>query len=353
MADSATSRRRPKSYFSRREQLRLLMLVLSLGIVLLAIQTAAQPEKWYWLWGGHPPQGAVAGKHSPGNAAPVTAGGDAIADFQIRHASAEPLDDVVDDTLRTQLRRVEDDRPFRAGEHDLFYALLARLDALGPSPAQQAEVPTVSFLELAAAPAQLRGSWVRFRGTARWLKEVEPSANDHGIERLYQLWVQPQDDPRSVSVVYCTQLPRGFADAAVKNGDGSGGEFPVDSSTLLAMREPVTITGISLKRWPYQARDGMRTAPLLLTSAPEWSASANPPSVPRGKLPTPAVMAIAVAAAVLIALAIVARGLRRTPPVRRPPQTADVDVAAEMQHADAGVAPVVAMRDCDGSAHDS
>ena len=41
----------PPNYFSRRQQLRLLFLVMSLGLVLVLINEARDPRNWYWLTG--------------------------------------------------------------------------------------------------------------------------------------------------------------------------------------------------------------------------------------------------------------------------------------------------------------
>ena len=52
--DSAPTRPRssPPNYFSRREQYRILALVFALGLVIWAMQKAARPQTWAWLFGG-------------------------------------------------------------------------------------------------------------------------------------------------------------------------------------------------------------------------------------------------------------------------------------------------------------
>ena len=46
----------PPNYFSRRVQLRLLMLVGLLMLTITMMFEAAKPSRWYWLWGGLPPE---------------------------------------------------------------------------------------------------------------------------------------------------------------------------------------------------------------------------------------------------------------------------------------------------------
>ncbi|NIP86074.1 MAG: hypothetical protein GTO03_11105, partial [Planctomycetales bacterium] len=41
----------PRNYFRRREQLRLFVLVMCLGLVVLLIDKARDPRSWYWLTG--------------------------------------------------------------------------------------------------------------------------------------------------------------------------------------------------------------------------------------------------------------------------------------------------------------
>jgi hypothetical protein len=320
----------PPRYLGRSQQLRLLMLVMSLGIILLAIEFAAKPESWYWLWGGRPPTSDTGDEiHSIEPTGPAAPGATA------------PLEWLVDNPLGEQLANVEDDQPFRAGEHDVFYELLARLAEAGPKAINSAAVATVSFVQLAAQAAEFRGKWVRFHGTVRRLKTIEASANRHGIGRIYQLWVQHDDDPRSVSVVYCTQLPDGFPGGATTD-DTSTNNAPQEIRDL---REPVTITGLPLKRWPYQAQDGMRTAPLVLTASPAWSPTSTAPAATRGPvLISPAMMGIALASLVAIALLIISRGSRRTPPTHRTGQDAPEAVVSGMKLADTSPNHVAAMR---------
>ncbi|MBN2216992.1 MAG: hypothetical protein JW719_06420, partial [Pirellulales bacterium] len=46
---------KPRDYFSRREQWRLLLLVMSLGLVFIFMNEARKPERWRWLIPDSPP----------------------------------------------------------------------------------------------------------------------------------------------------------------------------------------------------------------------------------------------------------------------------------------------------------
>ena len=66
MVDSRTTK--PRDYFSRREQWRLLLLVMSLGLIVFLMNEVRKPERWYWLF---PKQSGQQSEEttSPGSAA--------------------------------------------------------------------------------------------------------------------------------------------------------------------------------------------------------------------------------------------------------------------------------------------
>ena len=64
--------KRPPNYLARREQRRLLYLVMSLGLIVLLMFEAAKPKNWSWLWMGQP-QGAAPTADSPTTDSPPTA----------------------------------------------------------------------------------------------------------------------------------------------------------------------------------------------------------------------------------------------------------------------------------------
>jgi hypothetical protein len=116
------------------------------------------------------------------------------------------------------------------------------------------------------------------------------------------LGVEPTEGPAQTAIlVHALELPPGFP--------------PLDSPTLdggyTKLREDVEVTGYFLKRVAYYARDGMNTAPLVLTHAPRWFPS-NDLASTRAALPSRSTFLTWVAGAALLGIVIAVVAYRRS-----------------------------------------
>ncbi len=254
---------RRSDYSSRSQPWRLLLLVMTLGLVVLAMIEAARPKRWSWFFRGAGGGGAM--QIDPRQAGgeidnrlnlhrEPRAGGPQDAGVDTRTGSARRPSAGARYSLgvrKDYLRGVEDDTVFRAAEHDAFFHLLELLGRTDPRRLRMASEGPVSFAQLYRRPRQYRGRVVPLQGTARRASRLVAPKNDCGIDGYYQIWLQPADAPTMPMVVYCLELPRGF---------------PLAQD----IREPVELVGIFFKRWAYQATDTIRTTPLVLARSLSW-----------------------------------------------------------------------------------
>lgn len=149
------------------------------------------------------------------------------------------------------LATVRDDTFFRAAEHDAWFHLLQLLGETEPAKLQEASRGRVSFVQLFQQSGDYRGHVIRLRGTVRRAFPLRPPKNDYGIERYYQLWLFPDDNPSSPVILYCLELPE---------------EFP----TGMTLVERAEVVGFYFKRLAYESADTLRTAPTVLARNIRW-----------------------------------------------------------------------------------
>lgn len=240
------SGRQSRNYFSRREQLRLLMLVMMLGLVLVLVGEARRPENYAWLWS------LGAGGAAPADSVPPA------QDASQRSSFGEYFPGVDPDYLKT----VRDDFPFVKPDVDAWFQLLDVLRGADRQELAAASVGRVTYVQMLQQPDVYRGRLVTVRGIMRRANRVPAPDNDYGIEHYYQTWITPQDDPNNLVVAYCLQLPEGF---------------PIG----MKLEESVELAGFFFKRWVYPAQDKPRTAPVVLAKSVVWHerpvAAAPPP----------------------------------------------------------------------------
>jgi len=226
---------------------------------------------------------ARVGKHVPSgppspSAGPVAVGPSVPLPPELRVDPAE-LDVIRDNTL---------DRP---EEHAVFLHLMEILRRASPEQLQRASLGRITYAQLQRQPNQYRGKLVTIRGTVRRVVAAHAPKNDRGIDRYYQLWIQPADAPSWPMVAECLELPRGFP---------AGPDVSEDAQ----------LTGFFFKRWAYIAQDQPRTAPTLLARTIEWEKPAPTPSAPSPANWNSALIALAG----VIAVAVWIAWRWRTPP---------------------------------------
>lgn len=327
MLDFRPKGARARNYLARREQRRLLGLVLAAGVVILLIQEVAQPRRWLWFLGGAgaPPAAQVqpparqadaaheavaadlnAGKFQPDRAASEPADlpppvrsrplqpGEFIAEAEAEHEL--PADKNYFPGVEPRLlRAVRDDTVFRSSDHAPFYHLLDLLSRASEAELERAAIGEVSYAQVFTQPKEFRGDLVTMRGTVRRVMTRPAGANDYGIRQFYQTVLEP-DDRSDPVVFYCLELPDGLT--------------PGDR-----LKAPAAITGFFFKRWSYFRQDKeISTWPLLLAKTVRLLAPPAPVVAARPAA-NPRLLAIAAVAAALVSIVAVSLCWRLT---RRP-----------------------------------
>jgi len=267
-----------RNYLSRREQWRLLLLVISLGLVLILMNEARMPENWQWLL--DKPRGGgnresltedVPAANRPNRPADDDNNDDDDEQSEVAvrpDGKAAPQARTVASTDRSEASETASGsyfpgvRPelfdsirqrarFHAEEQDAWFHLLAVLEQADPAALRRASIGRVSRLQLFEQSKAYRGELVTTVGVVRRAHRLKAPTNDYGITGYDQLWVRPDDSPDWPIVVYCLHLPEGFP-------------------TGMNLSERVEITGFSFKQWLYRSAGGLELAPVILARNVQW-----------------------------------------------------------------------------------
>ena len=259
---------------SRREQHRLLFLVLGLGLIVILMFEARDARNWLWLTlldGGNDPKAVGFLPADKEN-----------ADQGEEPALAAGLFPGVDAKL---LQQITDNSRFRDEENPAWFNLFGVLKRTDQSKLRQASIGRVSWLQLNEQSDEYRGELVTVRGTIRRANQVGCVKNDEGIEGYERVWIWPDDKPDQPIVAYCLQLPQGFP-------------------TGMELAERAQVTGFYFKRWLYLGKNDLQTAPVLLAKTIAWQKKP-----PKAEDDIPAVFSsiyFLIAAAAIISLLAVA-----------------------------------------------
>ncbi|WP_347243412.1 hypothetical protein [Thermogutta sp.] len=170
---------------------------------------------------------------------------------------------------------VTDDAPFRNTEKEPWFGSLKILQEVSSSELWQSPAQRVTFAQLYRRPKDYRGKLVEFRGRVMGVFSLRAPQNSVGISQYYQLWICPEEENDPI-VVYCLQLPE---------------HFPREER----MSEPVVVRGVFFKRWAYQAKDGLRFAPVVLAPSIRWEPVPAQSALPEESPPNPWVVVIVAA----------------------------------------------------------
>ncbi|HUG67105.1 MAG TPA: hypothetical protein VMM76_05110 [Pirellulaceae bacterium] len=184
------------------------------------------------------------------------------------------------------LAAIRDDMVWRPEEQTAWFRNFEKLQALTDQDARHQSLGKVSFVQLFRQTNEYRGQLVTVTGTAELAYHVPAPKNDLGIERYYVFWLRPGDGADAPIVAYALELPDGF---------------PPIGNDHTNLREEMTFTGYFFKRWAYGARDGIRTAPLVLAKRPTWQPT--PPFL-SAQRPAPSAIIATVLAIALLAISI-------------------------------------------------
>lgn len=316
----------PRDYFSRREQWRLLTLVMALGLAVFLMNEARKPERWRWLI-PEPEAGRAGGKagreardssqangptpaSSPESSRPkkkrpveVEMVPGVPAGEPRRPSSAEASSGPYFPGARPELlATVRDNTRFRRKEEGAWFHLLAAAKATDPRRLRAASIGRITRLQLSEQSAAYRGEVVTIAGVVRRVHWLAAPKNDYGIAGYYQTWIQPDDDPERPIMVYCLEWPEGAA-------------------TGMNVAQPAVVTGFYFKRWLYAAKNGLEVAPVILARNVElgerrvWPAE-EPRLTAWWAAVTVAVAALAAAMLVTYVYLRTRRGRRREPEPR-------------------------------------
>lgn len=300
--ESAAAVCRPRNYLATAERRRLFWTVFPVAaIVLLALG---------WIERAWLPKPA-GGAPEVDTRLDSVAGRPPTGDEIVIEREAEPLVDVPAAQLsasRESLARVRDATFFREADEDAWFQTWSTLRDGGAAALRSATPSRVGFRELFGQPRSFRGRLVAMRGTFHRLEEVRAPANDYGIERYWQGWLEPEGGPASPVVVQCLAVPAGMRPG-------------------MTIDEPAEVVGYFFKNYAYAASDTVRVAPVIMTLEPVRLPRPTPPS---GSGLGSTFVTITMAATVLALVAAAWLGSRSTGrhrPAAVPPAPVNLDRA--------------------------
>ncbi|MEE2780936.1 MAG: hypothetical protein VX431_01935 [Planctomycetota bacterium] len=254
------SKRRPtRNYFSRREQWRLLALVMGLGLVVVMMREAAREETWYWLTGRQPSLDAPDSKPQPDydtsyQPTPPPERSDAVRIINDEFPAAGPEDGYFPGVVPGYLARVEDNRTHQHPEEaaawfNLWQVLQANEDQfIDPE-----STGPVTFGELFEQPEIFRGKLVTIEGTVQRAEYVTAAKKNRAkIEGYYRLILRLRGGVNRPVFLYALHLPE---------------KFPLGDN----LSAPISATAFFYKNWLYSGEQGHSwIAPVLLCKSVRW-----------------------------------------------------------------------------------
>jgi hypothetical protein len=268
----------PKNYFSRRVQYQLLALVFTLMLVLVLMQEAAKPQNWTWLWRGQPtedspvsevdswadgerlgtaqvdkPDESIDTRLAPADPRAVVRSPGTIhapAPLPVAEPRLAPVPGYLPGVDPARLADIEDDTMFQSNETAVWYELLGVLATVDDETWRAQQPIQVGFVQLYRQPDVYRGKLISVRGTVYRVSYVKSAESRSEVDGYWQLWLRPEGT-NQVMVVYSLSVPAGFPPGP-------------------SMKEDVEVAGLFFKRWAYLAKDGPRSAPLVLAREPIW-----------------------------------------------------------------------------------
>jgi hypothetical protein len=270
---------------SRRERLRLWLLVFALGLVLLTMRRIGSPQvqqnlqRWLHLESSAESGGQKAeiGERKAESGESKVESGKRIAESgtlqtvspQIEFSAPAietsttqegPTDDDSENGLAwldQQLREIQDNTSFRPQEQAAWFALLARLQQSTPSNLSQQSMGTLSYTQLLQQPDVYRGKIVTLNGTVLREERLQTPENSVDIHTYHRLILKPAGGGEWPFVIYVLKLPEKFP-----HGDN--------------LRTQIEVTGYFFKNWSYSWRDGLGLAPVVLAANIHWAQTITP-----------------------------------------------------------------------------
>ncbi len=271
---------RSTPYLNRGDQYRMLGYCVLLVMLMFAMQSAAQPETWNWMFGG----GAGAAPREPSIAeldlTPLDVEDPPLRDdaFEVPGSSSSDNDEpssvalgdgggissetapVADDSdandpaeidvsLSTELIETIEDGKLNilSTEGDAYWQALANVDQLPAEAFHAASVGAVRFPVLMSDTRPHLGEVITVRGQLKMLQAWPVQENDVGIDTLYEGWMLTADSANNPWRLLFTKLPEGVE-------PGEDQDVTID------------VTGYFFKRYGYQAVESYHLAPMLIVA---------------------------------------------------------------------------------------
>jgi hypothetical protein len=265
----------PPPYLNRRAQARLLLFVGLLAGVMIAIQVAARPATWAWLFSDDAgPSGQSAASRQSrdvdfsvrfdGEARDPLAADEFLAQAPPAAEDGREAGGTGKETGRGRtgdvaiapeiLRSVQDDFVgLRAAEAEAYFHVLGRVRALDAGSLEQASAGLVDFAVLMDSPDRFRGRPVTVEGELKGLTPIPVAENAAGVEALWEGWVFNRDSWPNPWCVRAVEIPEG-----------------IPQGSRLSQSVRVRVTGYFFKKYGYASEGGFHKAPLLLARRIEW-----------------------------------------------------------------------------------
>jgi hypothetical protein len=251
--------RRPRYYLSRREQWRLLLLIVPLGLVLILIGRLRDPATADRMNQLFAPVGAEAqgiepaGQPSPPTTSPAAAPSpppDAVRS----ETSNEPSKSASRAGLYPKispdrLSSIQDNTYFRNSEKGAWFHFLEIMHRTPAEEIAAAHGLEANYVQLVDQSDFYRGKLVTVYGYVRQVTEQTPAKNDLGLERYFRIVMQPADGNYWPVFVYSLELP-----PDLRLGENSAGGN-------------AKVTGLFFKKLSYRWRDGLGTAPVIVAKS--------------------------------------------------------------------------------------
>ncbi len=214
-----------------------------------------------------------------------------------------------------ELEEVKDHAPVSADETRTVMRAWNRLNSMTLEEIRDASIGRVLYAQYFKQPETYRGSVIRIRGAVRliqktpipgWLQktaavssstetkdgapdgvlqpektiEQKDENSDFGYDfnAFYELWIQPDDNPKNPVLVNTLEIPE---------------NWPIDKETKI----PVVVDGLFFKHYLYEGMEGMESTPCFYAKAPLWYRQGNGAvqieSAPQKKKTIPVVYIIA------------------------------------------------------------
>jgi hypothetical protein len=273
---SPPKRKPPRNYFSRREQVRLLVLVMLFGAVILLMKEASQVENWYWLTGEEadtPQKPATASPPDYDTSYQVTL--PALDRETVRITPPDALQAGENQRyfpgVNSQaLKHVKDNRTHQHPEEAAaWFNLWHTLENNESRLIDAASIGPVTFGQLFEQPEVFRGHLVTLRGRAHRSEWVAAAKNNSaGVTGYYRLILKLRNGPNRPVFLYVLSLPKSFP-----VGDHIDAE--------------IETTGFFYKNWLYEASGVSWIGPVVLARDLRWL---NPTPLTDEENPSPLLM---------------------------------------------------------------